>query len=89
MRTGEVRNPPADTALSVYEVRVENDNILIRRNPESKAQGQRQVQSQLIREAQRAKASAVYQLKLLAKQKFKGTDVMSFKFSRRSNKKRK
>jgi ferredoxin-NADP reductase/nitrite reductase/ring-hydroxylating ferredoxin subunit len=77
VRTGEVRNPPADTPQSVYEVKVENNDILIRRSTQSKAQGQ-PVQTQ----ASRERASAVYQLKFLEKQKFEGTDVMSFKFSR-------
>jgi nitrite reductase/ring-hydroxylating ferredoxin subunit len=81
VRTGEVRNPPADTPQSVYEVKVENNDILIRRSTQSKAQGQ-PVQTQASREAQRERASAVYQLKFLEKQKFEGTDVMSFKFSR-------
>jgi ferredoxin-NADP reductase len=81
VRTGEVRSPPADTPQSVYEVKVENNDILIRRSTQSKAQGQ-PVQTQASREAQRERASAVYQLQFLEKQKFKGTDVMSFKFSR-------
>src|SRR5581483_11720389 len=47
VRTGEVRSPPADTPQSVYEVKVENNDILIRRNTQSKAQGQGQpVQTQ-------------------------------------------
>lgn len=83
VRTGEVRNPPADTPQSVYEVKVENNDILIRRSTQSKAQGQGQpVQTQVSKEAQRERASAVCQLKFLEKQKFEGTDVMSFKFSR-------
>jgi ferredoxin-NADP reductase/nitrite reductase/ring-hydroxylating ferredoxin subunit len=81
VRTGEVRNPPADTPQSVYEVKVENNDILIRRSTQSKAQGQ-PVQTQASREAQRERGSAVYQLKFLEKQKFEGTDVMSFKFSK-------
>jgi ferredoxin-NADP reductase/nitrite reductase/ring-hydroxylating ferredoxin subunit len=81
VRTGEVRNPPADTPQSVYEVKVENNDILIRRSTQSKTQGQ-PVQTQASREAQRERASAVYQLKFSEKQKFEGTDVMSFKFSR-------
>lgn len=76
VRTGEVRSPPADTPQSVYEVKVENNDILIRRNTQSKAQGQGQP-------VQRERASAVYQLGLLEKQKFEGTDVMSIKFSTR------
>jgi hypothetical protein len=62
---------------------IENNDILIRRSIQSKTQGQGQpVQIQASREAQRERASAVYQLKFLEKQKFEGTDVMSFKFSR-------
>jgi glycine betaine catabolism B len=83
VRTGEVKNPPAETPQSVYEVKVENNDILIRKKPE--AQGQ-PLQHGIASEATaRGKgASTVYELTLLEKQKFEGTDIMSFKFSRQN-----
>ncbi|MGC1928276.1 MAG: hypothetical protein WA667_04830 [Candidatus Nitrosopolaris sp.] len=81
VRTGEVRNPPADTPQSVYEVKVENNDILIRKN----AQGQ-PIQYEITSEAtsRGKRASTVYELTLLEKKKLEGTDIMSFKFSRQS-----
>jgi ferredoxin-NADP reductase len=78
-----VKNPPAETPQSVYEAKVENNDILIRRKPE--AQGQ-PMQHEIASEATtRGKgSSAVYELTLLEKQKFEGTDIMSFKFSRQN-----
>jgi glycine betaine catabolism B len=35
VRTGEVTNPPAETPQSVYEVKVENNDILVRKKPEA------------------------------------------------------
>src|SRR5215475_12767367 len=35
VRTGEVRNPPADTPQLAYEVKVDNDKILIKEKPQS------------------------------------------------------
>ena len=83
VRTGEVKNPPAETPQSVYEVKVENNDILVRKKPE--AQGQ-PLQHEIISEATtRGKgALAVYVLTLLEKQKFEGTDIMSFKFNRQN-----
>jgi ferredoxin-NADP reductase/nitrite reductase/ring-hydroxylating ferredoxin subunit len=83
VRTGEVKNPPAETPQSVYEVKVENNDILVRKKPE--AQGQ-PLRHEITSEATtRGKgASAVYELTLLDKQKFEGTDIMSFKFNRQN-----
>jgi ferredoxin-NADP reductase/nitrite reductase/ring-hydroxylating ferredoxin subunit len=83
VRTGEVKNPPAETPQSVYEVKVENNDILVRKKPE--AQGQ-PLQNEITSQATtRAKgASAVYELTLLEKQKFESSDIMSFKFNRQS-----
>ena len=83
VRTGEVKNPPAETPQSVYEVLLENNDILVRKKPE--AQGQT-LQHEITSEATtRGKgASAVYELTLLEKQKFEGTDIMSFKFNRQN-----
>jgi ferredoxin-NADP reductase/nitrite reductase/ring-hydroxylating ferredoxin subunit len=79
VRTGEVKNPPADTPQSVYEVRVENNDILIK-----KKQAQEQPKQDEITSSKRKAASAVYELTLLEKQKNEGTDIMSFKFSKQS-----
>src|SRR5207244_10349740 len=61
VRTGEVRNPPADTPQSVYEVKVQNNDILVRKKPE--AQGQ-PMQHEITSEAtsREKRASAVYEL---------------------------
>jgi len=83
VRTGEVTNPPAETPLSVYEVKVENNDILVRKKPE--AQGQSMQHEITSETTSRGKgASVVYELTLLEKQKFEGTDIMSFKFSRQN-----
>jgi len=84
VRTGEVRNPPAETPQSVYEVKVENNDILVRKKPKAEAQGQ-PIQHETSEESSREKqASSVYELTLLEKKKFEGTDIMSFKFSRQN-----
>jgi ferredoxin-NADP reductase/nitrite reductase/ring-hydroxylating ferredoxin subunit len=85
VRTGEVRNPPAETPQSVYEVKVENNDILVRKKPKTEAQGQ-PMQHEITSEAtsREKRASAVYELTLLEKQKFEGTDIMSFKFNRQN-----
>jgi nitrite reductase/ring-hydroxylating ferredoxin subunit len=38
VRTGEVRNPPAEIPQLVYEVKVQEDEILIREKPKSEEQ---------------------------------------------------
>ena len=74
VRTGEVTNPPADTPEPVYEVKVEDNNILVKKRiPTIEQQQQDQKQPA---------ASSMYQLTLLEKQKFEGTDIMSFRFSK-------
>jgi len=40
VRTGEVTNPPADTPQSVYEVKVQDNNILVKKQGKSKASPQ-------------------------------------------------
>ena len=74
VRTGEVTNPPADTPEPVYEVKVEGNNILVKKRiPTIEQQQQDQKQPA---------ASSMHQLTLLEKQKFEGTDIMSFRFSK-------
>jgi glycine betaine catabolism B len=81
VRTGEVKNPPAETPQLVYEVKVEYNDILVRKKPEAQL-----TQHEITSEATtRGKgASVVYELTLLEKQKFEGTDIMSLKFSRQN-----
>jgi ferredoxin-NADP reductase/nitrite reductase/ring-hydroxylating ferredoxin subunit len=83
VRTGEVKNPPAETPQSVYEVKVENNDILVRKKPEAQGQPmQHEITSEAITRGKGA--SAVYELTLQEKQKFEGTDIMSFKFIRQN-----
>jgi len=81
VRTGEVKNPPAETPQLVYEVKVEYNDILVRKKPEAQL-----TQHEITSEATtRGKgASVVYELTLLEKEKFEGTDIMSLKFSRQN-----
>jgi ferredoxin-NADP reductase/nitrite reductase/ring-hydroxylating ferredoxin subunit len=88
VRTGEVKSPPADSPQSIYEVKVENNDILVRKKSKSEQQ-ERGQQQQMKGQENRAevpsgskRTSAVYQLKLLEKQRVESTDVMSFKFSK-------
>src|SRR5947208_9958489 len=82
VRTGEVRNPPAEIPQSVYEVKVEDNDILVRKKPNAEAQGQ-PMQHEITEEVTRRKgASTLFELTLLDKQNFEGTDIMSFKRSR-------
>src|SRR5881398_3022420 len=68
VRTGEVTNPPEDTPEPVYEVKVEGNNILVKKRiPTIEQQQQDQKQPA---------ASSMHQLTLLEKQKFEGTDIM-------------
>jgi ferredoxin-NADP reductase/nitrite reductase/ring-hydroxylating ferredoxin subunit len=70
IRTGEVRNPPADTPQLAYEVKIDGDRILIREKSRSEER-QKVVEKEL----------PLYELNLFQKNKVEGTDVMSFKFS--------
>src|SRR2546426_9704486 len=79
VRTGEVKNPPADTPEPVYEVKVEGNNILVKKRITTIEQ-QQQDQKQ-------PAASSIYQLTLVEKQKFEGTDIMSFKFTKQNEQK--
>ena len=64
VRTGEVKNPPAETPQSVYEVKVETNDILVRKKPE--AQGQPLRHEITSGATTRGKgASTVYELTLL------------------------
>ena len=68
MRTGEVTNPPASEPEPTYEVKVDGNNLLVRKRTQTPPQQQQQ--------------KPQYDLTLLEKQKIEGTDVMSFKFTK-------
>src|SRR5437763_6932930 len=70
VRTGEVTNPPADTPEPAYEVKVEDNSILVKKGITTIEQQQQ--------EQKQPAASSVYQLTLLENQKIEGTDIMSF-----------
>jgi ferredoxin-NADP reductase/nitrite reductase/ring-hydroxylating ferredoxin subunit len=73
VRTGEVTNPPASEPEPTYEVKVEGNSILIKKQSGKNEQEQRQ--SIISRPTE-------FVLTISEKQKMEGTDVMSFKFSR-------
>jgi glycine betaine catabolism B len=70
VRTGEVRNPPADIAQLAYEVKIDGDGIMIKEKPQSEEQQPHQ-----------KKERPLHELNLFQKNKVEGTDMMSFKFS--------
>ena len=70
VRTGEVRNPPADIPQMAYEVKIDGDGIMIKEKPLSEEQ-----------QPSVKKESPLSELNLFQKNKVEGTDVMSFKFS--------
>jgi glycine betaine catabolism B len=70
VRTGELRNPPADIPQLAYEVKIDSDEIMIKEKLQSEEQ-QRGVKKEL----------ANYEQNLFQKNKIEGTDIMSFKFS--------
>jgi nitrite reductase/ring-hydroxylating ferredoxin subunit len=76
VRTGEVTNPPASAPEQAYEVKVEGNNILVKKRIITIEQEQE--------EQKQPAASSVYEITLLEKQKFEGTDIMSFKFSKQN-----
>jgi ferredoxin-NADP reductase/nitrite reductase/ring-hydroxylating ferredoxin subunit len=77
VRTGEVTNPPASEPEPTYEVKIDGNSILIRKPRTTTKQQQQQQQA-----PPPSRPSSEYELVLLEKQKFEGTDVMSFRFSR-------
>src|ERR687892_2919794 len=69
VRTGGVTNPPANEPEPAYEVKVDGNNILIKR---------------VVGEG-KSKSSSQFELTLLEKDKVEGTDVTSFKFSKQND----
>lgn len=74
VRTGEVTNPPASEPETTYEVKVDGNSILIKKQAYKNEQKQQQ--------AITSRPSSEFDLVILEKQEVEGTDVMSFKFSR-------
>jgi glycine betaine catabolism B len=74
VRTGEVTNPPAEIPQLSYEVKVENDKILVKEKPKSEEQ------------TKRIEGHPQHELPLLEKKKVEGTDMMSFKFDKQEGK---
>ena len=70
IRTGEVRSPPADTPQVAYEAKIDDDRIMIRKNPKLEEQ-----------QARTKKEVPLLELILFEKNKVEGTDIISFKFS--------
>src|SRR5215469_947303 len=67
VRTGEVTNPPAEIPQLSYEVKVENDKILVKEKPKSEEQ------------TKRIEGPPLHELTLLEKKKVEETDMMSFR----------
>lgn len=72
MRTGEVKAPPATEPQSVYQIKIEGDDIMIRLDPGK--QGGKQVGKGV--------ESPEYSLLLQERQAFEGTDILTLKFSK-------
>ena len=75
VRTGEVRSPPADTPQLVYEVKIDDDKLMIREKSKLEEQ-----------QASVKKEVSLFELMLFEKNKVESTDVMSFKFSKQEEK---
>jgi glycine betaine catabolism B len=71
VRTGKVTNPPASEPESIYAVKVDGNSILIKKSTPATELSQ-----------PHSRPPSEYELTLLQREKFEGTDVMSFKFSR-------
>jgi len=78
VRTGEVTSPPASESEPTYEIRVDGNSILVKKRPAAGGKEQSQQQQQ----TPPSRPSSEYELSLLEKQMFEGTDVMSFRFSK-------
>jgi ferredoxin-NADP reductase/nitrite reductase/ring-hydroxylating ferredoxin subunit len=72
VRTGEVKNPPAEIPQSAYEIKIEGDKILVKEKQKSEEQTK-------IR-----KGPPEHELTLLEKKKVEGTDMMSFMFGKQN-----
>jgi len=79
VRTGEVKKSPASEPEPTYEVKIDGNSILIRKSTIIEQQLEEEEEEQL---SPPSRPSSEYELEILEKQKFEGTDVMSFKFSK-------
>ena len=75
VRTGEVKAPPASDPETTYEVKIDGEDVLIRKQPNS---GNVQL-------GEAGYSSADYTLVLQEKHRHEGTDVISFKFTKWSD----
>ena len=82
VRTGEVRGPPASESEPTYEIKVDGNSILVKKRPTAIEKEQEQ---QLQQQEPSSRPSSVYELSLLEKQKFEGTDAMLFRFSKKQD----
>ena len=73
VRTGEVKNPPATEPEPTYEVKIAGTDILLKKRTPAAEVSPLQPSS---------RPSSEYELALLEKRNFEGTDVISFKFSK-------
>ncbi|HZD35536.1 MAG TPA: Rieske 2Fe-2S domain-containing protein [Nitrososphaeraceae archaeon] len=76
VRTGEVINPPASEPEPIFEVKVDGNNILIRKKNLQSAG------TELSQQTPTTPATN-YELTLIQRQSVEGTDVMSFRFSKK------
>ena len=69
VRTGEVKEPPASEPEPVYQIKVDRNNILIKKQDSKKSKS----------------PPNQIELTLMEKDKVEGTDVMSFRFNKYNN----
>jgi glycine betaine catabolism B len=85
VRTGNVTNPTARESEPTYEIKVDGNNILVKKHSSAIEKEQpKQLQQQPA-----SRPSSEYELSLLEKQKFEATDVMSFRFSKKERQQQK
>jgi nitrite reductase/ring-hydroxylating ferredoxin subunit/ferredoxin-NADP reductase len=75
VRTGEVTSPPTSEPEPTYEIKVDDNSILVRKHPTTEKREQQQQPP--------SRPSSEFELSLLEKQKFEATDVVSFRFNRK------
>jgi glycine betaine catabolism B len=81
VRTGQVTSPPATESEPTYEIKVDNNSILVKKHQSAIEKEQ----PQQLQQQPPSRPSSEYELSLLEKQKFEATDVMSFRFSKKQN----
>ena len=74
----EVTSPPASEPEPTYEIKVDGNSILAKKRPTAIEKEQEQ-------QLQLQEPPSVYELSLLEKQKFEGTDAISFRFSKKQD----